>query len=128
MKTSLNHLSRKTNKIANTTSTSLQRYNTNHHSKPDQNSTVKTAFYEPGEKAETVVSKEDMEQYESKMADLTHPDHVSITDDETSSVKKNAIGTARHLRRRATKSFESRLSTTNYSSDDPFPPFYEPQK
>ena len=42
----MNPLSRKVNKIGNTTSTSLQRYSTNH--KTDQNSTVKTAFYEPG--------------------------------------------------------------------------------
>ena len=69
-----------------------------------------------------------MEQYESKMADLGQVDNVSVTDDETSSVKKNTIGTARHLRRRATKSIESRLSTTNYSNDDAYPPFYEPQK
>ena len=47
MRTSMNHLSRKTNKIANTTSTSLQRYTTTNQSKPDQNATVKTAFYEP---------------------------------------------------------------------------------
>lgn len=62
------------------------------------------------------------------MADLGQADNVSVTDDETSSVKKKAMGTARHLRRRGTKSFESRLSTTNYSNDDAFPPFYEPQK
>ena len=50
MRTSMNHLNRKANKISNTTSTSLQRYvsNTN---QTDQNSTVKTAFYQANEKA-----------------------------------------------------------------------------
>lgn len=39
MHTSMNHISRKTNKIINTTATSLPRYAI------EQNSTVKTAFY-----------------------------------------------------------------------------------
>jgi hypothetical protein len=44
------------NKIGNTTSTSLQRYATSNNP-TDQNSTVKTAFYEANEKAESIVSK-----------------------------------------------------------------------
>jgi len=39
MHTSMNHINRKTNKIVNTTATSLPRY------AKEQNSTVKTAFY-----------------------------------------------------------------------------------
>lgn len=42
-KTSLNQSTRKSKNIANTTSTSLKKYVNSH--KPDQNSTVKTAFY-----------------------------------------------------------------------------------
>ena len=42
---SLSHIPRKTNKIGNTTSTSLQRY-VSANKQADQNSTVKTAFYE----------------------------------------------------------------------------------
>jgi hypothetical protein len=43
MRTSMNHISRKINKIGNTTSTSLQRYT--NPNKTDQNATVKTAFF-----------------------------------------------------------------------------------
>ena len=50
MRTSMNHLTRKANKISNTTSTSLQRYASNTN-QTDQNATVKTAFYEANEKA-----------------------------------------------------------------------------
>jgi hypothetical protein len=39
MHTSMNHITRKANKIINTTATSLPRY------AQEQNSTVKTAFY-----------------------------------------------------------------------------------
>jgi hypothetical protein len=67
-----------------------------------------------------------LEHYEGKVADI-NGDNISV-DDETSSVKKKVFGTNRHLRRRGNKSFESRLSTTNYSNDDPFPPFQDPQK
>ena len=68
-----------------------------------------------------------MENYEVRVPDI-QGDNMSITDDETSSMKKKVIGTARHLRRRNNKSIESRLSTTNYSNDDAFPPFHEPQR
>ena len=58
------------------------------------------------------------------MPELSQADNISMTDDETSSLKKKSFGTARMLRRRGNKSVESRLSTTNYSSDDAFPPFH----
>jgi hypothetical protein len=119
----MNHLPRKSNRVSNITSTSLQRYATN--PLADHNATVKTSFYEPDEKGEI---KEDLEHYDPKGPDASHPDLSSLTDDETSSVKKKTFGTARQLRRRGNKSLESRLSTTNYSNDDTFPPFYEPQK
>ena len=54
----MNHLSRKANKIGNTTSTSLQRYASGSQAEP--NSTVKTAFYElpkQDEKVDTINSK-----------------------------------------------------------------------
>lgn len=45
MRTSMNQLSKKISRIGNTTSTSLQKLTTK--AKDEQNSTVKTAFYEP---------------------------------------------------------------------------------
>lgn len=46
MRTSMNQLSKRISKIGNTTSTSLQRLATAAKLKDEQNSTVKTAFYE----------------------------------------------------------------------------------
>ena len=131
MRTSVNHISRKINKISNTTSTSLQKY-VSHSSHQDQNATVKTAFYDNKDlKRDTIVSREsreEIESYDSKIKEISQAEVISITDDETSSVKKKGLGTGRYLKRRGHKSIESRLSTTNYSNDDGLPPFNDPVK
>ncbi len=90
---------------------------------------MKTAFYEANrvEKNDTIISKESNE-YESNIKGENQAEIISVTDDETSSLKKKTMGTARYLRRRGNKSIESRLSTTNYSNDDGFPPYNDPNK
>lgn len=58
MRSSVNHISRKNNKISNTTSTSLQKY-VSHSSHQDQNATVKTAFYDTkDDRKDTIISGE----------------------------------------------------------------------
>ena len=55
MRVSMNHATRKMQKVGNTTSTSLNRYNTHR----EQNDTVKTAFYHPNDKMESLPSRTD---------------------------------------------------------------------
>jgi hypothetical protein len=54
MRTSLNQIPRKVSKIGNTTSTSLQRFSP----QKEQNTTVKTAFYDHDEKMDSINSRE----------------------------------------------------------------------
>jgi hypothetical protein len=70
MRTSLAQIPRKLSKVGNTTSTSLQRFAPAPSPAPspakEQNSTVKTAFYNHEEKMDSITSREEVENEEPR--------------------------------------------------------------
>ena len=122
----MSHVNRKMQKVGTTTSTSLNRYNS-HRDPPSNNDTVKTAFYQAPEHAESVHSRTDTDVEEPKISEISHMGNTALTDDSSKGRKKVE---PRYLRRRTNKSIESRLSTTNYSNngDGYWKPFQDPQK